>query len=122
MTDFNDISIHLGLFYAERLQNYVHYLLHRLKEEIHIEIELIIHELMRYSPTIISLALLVLRPKLVLLLTDVPQSCLSASLSASVFFRDTTSFILLRYRKSRGTSHYTTLFSHIYNFLSCCFL
>ena len=56
---------------------------------------------MWYSPTnIISLALLVLRPKLVLLLTEIFQywPCL----------RPTTSFIPPRYRKSRWTSHYTT--------------
>ena len=41
-----------------------------------------------------------LRPKLVLLLTEILQnpSCL----------RNTTSFIPPRYRKSRGTSHYAT--------------
>ena len=63
-----------------------------------------------------SLALLVLRPKLVLLLTDVLQSCLSASLSASASpcLRDTASFILPRYRKSRGTSHYLSIYLSIY--------
>ena len=47
-------------------------LLYRGKEKIHSEIELIIYQLKWYSPTsIICLALLVLRPKLVLLLIDV---------------------------------------------------
>ena len=47
----------------------------RGKKKIHSEIELIFHELKWYSPTtIISLSLLVLRPKLVLLLTDILQS------------------------------------------------
>ena len=46
--------------------------------------------------------------KLVLLLTDVLQSYLSASVSASPCLRDTFSFILLRYQNSRGMSHYTT--------------
>ena len=46
--------------------------------------------------------------KLVLLLTDILQSYLSASLSASLSLRDTMSFILPRYWKSRGTSPYTT--------------
>ena len=79
-------------------------LLYRGKEKIHSEIELIIYQLEGYSPTSISLALLVLRPKLVLLLTDVLQSYLSAS----PCLRETVSFILLRYRKSRGTSYYLT--------------
>ena len=64
------------------------------KEEIHSEIELTIYQLKWYSPTnIISLALWVLRPKLVLLLTEILQnpSCL----------RNTTSFIPPQYRKSR---------------------
>ena len=85
-------------------------LLYRGKEKIHSEIKLIIYQLKWYSPTcIISLVLLVLRPKLVLLLTDVLQSYRSASLSASASpcLRDTASFILPRYRKSLGTSHYT---------------
>ena len=79
-------------------------LLYRCEEEIHSEIELTIHQLKWYSPTnIISLALWVLRPKLVLLLTEILQSlCL----------RNTISFKHLRYyRKSRDTSHYIT---HIY--------
>ena len=50
------------------------------KDKIYGEIKLIVYQLKCYSPTsIISLALLVLRPKLVLLLTNVFQSCLSAS-------------------------------------------
>ena len=56
--------------------------------------------------------LLVLRPNLVLLRTDVLQSYLSvsfASNSASPCLRNTAFFILLRYQKSRGTSHYTAL-------------
>ena len=54
-------------------------LLYHGKEKIHNEIELIIYKLKWYSPTsIISLALLALRPKLVLLLTDVlPELSLS---------------------------------------------
>ena len=76
------------------------------------KIELIIYQPKRFTSTnIISLALLVLRPKLVLLLTDVLQSCLSASLSASFCLpclRKTASFILPRYLKSHGTTHYTT--------------
>ena len=51
---------------------------------------------------------MVLRPKLVLLLTDALQSYLSAFASACL--RDTASFILPQYWKSRGTSHCTTLF------------
>ena len=48
------------------------YVLYRCREKIHSEIELIIYQIKWYSSTsIISLALLVLRPKLVLLLTDV---------------------------------------------------
>ena len=42
-----------------------------------------------------------------LLLTNVLQSS-SVSASASVGLRNTVSFIHLRYRKSHGTSHYTT--------------
>ena len=58
--------------------------LYRGKEKIHSEIEIIIYQLKWYSPTsIISLALLVFRPTLVLLLTDVLQSYLSSSLFAS---------------------------------------
>ena len=54
------------------------------KEKIHGEIELIIYQLKWYSPTsIISLALLVLRPKLVLQLTDV---LLELSLCFSFYF------------------------------------
>ena len=53
-----------------------------------------------------------LRPNLVLLLTDVLLSYLSASLFASASLspclRDMASFILSRYRKSRGMSLYTT--------------
>ena len=46
--------------------------LYRGKEKIYSEIELNIYQLKWYSPTsIISLALLVLRPKLVLLLTNI---------------------------------------------------
>ena len=90
----------------------------RGKEKIHSEIESIIYLLVRLvlftgSTSIISLALLVLRPKLVLQLTDVLQSYLSAFLSASTSpspcLRDTASFILSQYRKSHGTSHYTTV-------------
>ena len=56
--------------------------IYRGKEKIHSEIKLIIYKLKWYSPTsIISLELLVLCSKLVLLLTDVLQSCLSASAS-----------------------------------------
>ena len=52
-------------------------MLYRGKEKILSEIELIIYQLKWYCPTsIISLALLVLRPKLVLPLTDVLQSYL----------------------------------------------
>ena len=60
-------------------------MLYHGKEKIHSEIELIVYELKWYSPTsIISLALLVLRPKLVLLLTGVlSELSVSASLSAS---------------------------------------
>ena len=48
--------------------------LYRDKEEIHSKIELTIYKLKWYSPTnIMSLALLVLRPKLVLLLTEIFQ-------------------------------------------------
>ena len=58
---------------------------YRGKEKIYSEIKLIVYLLKCYSPTsIISLALLVLRPKLVFLLTDVLHSYLSTSLSASV--------------------------------------
>ena len=47
-------------------------MLYRGEEKIHSEIELIIYELKWYSPTrIISLALLVLRPMLVLQLINV---------------------------------------------------
>ena len=47
-------------------------LFYRGKEKIHSEIEIIIYKLKWYSPTsIISLALLILRPKFVLVLTDV---------------------------------------------------
>ena len=54
-----------------------------------------------YSATdIISLALLVLRPKFVLLQKEIFQYWLC--------LRNMTSFILPRYRKSRGASHYTT--------------
>ena len=54
------------------------YLLYRGKEKKHSEIELIIYYLKWYSPTgIISLALLVLRPKLVFLLTDLLPNPLS---------------------------------------------
>ena len=81
-------------------------LLYRGQEKIHSEIELIIYYLKWNSPTsIISLALLVLRPKLVLLLTDGLQSYLSSSLSASassclrethlLYFRDTGSHVVL---------------------------
>ena len=64
-----------------------------------------------YTTGTSSLALLVLRPKLVLLLTDVLQSYLSTSLSvtASTCLRITASFILPRYRKSRSSSHHTTV-------------
>ena len=55
------------------------------KKKIHSEIELIVYYHKWYNPTsIISLVPLVLRPKVVLLLTDVIQSYLSAFLSASV--------------------------------------
>ena len=40
-----------------------------------------------------------LRPKLVLLLAEISQNV--------SYLRNTTSFIYPRYRKSRGTSHYT---------------
>ena len=54
-----------------------------------------------------------LRPKLVLLLTEIFQSYLFASLSASASvspcIRDTVPFILLWYWKSTGTNHYTTV-------------
>ena len=92
--------------------------MYRGKEKIHCQIELIIYWLKWYTSTcIISLVLLVLRPKLVLLLTDVFQNYLSASLSASasLCLRDTTSFILPQYWKSHGMSHYTTI---IYSFLA----
>ena len=47
---------------------------YRSKEEIHSEIELTICKLKLYTPTnIIGLALLVLRPKLVLLQTEIFQ-------------------------------------------------
>ena len=87
-------------------------LLYHGKEKIHSEIELIIYQLKWYSPTcIIGFVLLVLCPKLVYYW---PRSFralylfLSASLSACSCLRDTASFILPPYRKSRGTSHYTT--------------
>ena len=92
------------------------YVLYCGKEKIHSKIDLIVYELKWYSPTsIISLGLLVQRPKLVLQLTNVIQSCLSDSLSASLSvsaspcLRDTVSLILPRCRKSCGTSHYTTV-------------
>ena len=48
---------------------------YRGKEEIHSEIELTIYQLKWYIPTnIISLALLVLRPNIVLLLTEILQN------------------------------------------------
>ena len=76
-------------------------LLYRCKKEIHSEIELTIYKLKWYSPTnIISLALLVLRLKLVLLQTEIFQYWLC--------LRNTPSFSPLRYRKSRATNHYTT--------------
>ena len=56
----------------EIISIYFDILLYRDKENILIEIELIIHQPKWYSPTsVISLALLVLCPRLVLLLTDV---------------------------------------------------
>ena len=71
------------------------YLLSRCKVEIHSEIELTIYQLKWYSPTnIICLALLVLCPKLVLLLTEIFQY--------SPCLRNATSFIPPSYRKSRG--------------------
>ena len=65
------------------------------KEEIHSEIELIIYLLKWYSPTnIISLALLVLRLKLVLLLTEIFQY--------SLCLRNTASFVPPRYPEVTG--------------------
>ena len=93
---------------AKFLQPSIYYELYRGKEKIHIEIELIISLLKWYNPTsIISLALLVLRPKLVLLLTDVPFR--AVSVIASFCFCLCLSFILPQYPKSRDTSHNTTL-------------
>ena len=91
-------------------------LLYRGKEKIHSETELIIYQIKWYSSTsIINLALLVLHPKLVLLLTDVlSELSLCFSFCFCFFFRfcfcfpDTVSFMLPRYRKSRVMSHYTT--------------
>ena len=76
------------------------------KEKINSEVELIVYWLKWYSQTsIISLALLVLRPKLVLLLTDVLSELslllLSASAPASasarrlLYFRDTGSHVVV---------------------------
>ena len=42
------------------------------------------------------------------LFTEIFQSSLSLLSASSACFRSTTSFILPRYWKSRGTSHYTT--------------
>ena len=82
--------------------------MHRSKEKIHSEIELIIYQLKWYSPTsIISLALLVWRAKLVLLLTDI-LSELSLCFSFSFRFRFPV-LILPQYWNSRGTSYYSTI-------------
>ena len=76
-------------------------LLYHAKEEIHSEIKLTIYQLKWYSPTnIISLALWVLHPNLVLLLTEIFQYWL--------YIWNMMSFIPQRYRKSCGMSHYTT--------------
>ena len=78
------------------------YMLYHNKEEIHSEIELTIYWLKWYSPTsIVSLTRLVLHTRLVLLMIKIFQywSCLR-----------TTSFILLRYQKSCGMSHYTIIY------------
>ena len=74
-----------------------------------VKIKLIVYSLKWYSPTsIISLALLVSRPKLVFLLTDVLSEVALCCSFCFCSLRDTTSFILPWYRKSRGTSHNTT--------------
>ena len=85
------------------------------KGKIHGEIKLIVYSLQCYCPTcIISLALLVLRPKLVLFLTDVLSKlsfcfsfCFLLSLS---FLRGTATFILPPYRNTRGMIPYTRIF------------
>ena len=88
-------------------------LLYRCKKKIHSEIELIVYQLKWYSPTsFMNLALLVLRPKLVLLLTNVLSDvslCFSFCFCLLVLQKHGV-FILPRYRKSCGTSHYTTLY------------
>ena len=88
-------------------------MLYRGKGKIHSEIELIIYLLNCYSPTsIISLALLVLSPKLVLPNPVRVVSLLFLLLLLLLLFpclRDTASFILPRHRKSRVTRHYTTV-------------
>ena len=69
-----------------------------IRKRYTVKIELTIYQLKRYSPTnIISLALWFVSSK-VGLTTCRTLTCL----------RYTMSFIPLRYRKSRGTSHYTT--------------
>ena len=79
MVEFYDISAIVGYL----MPNPLYTLLYRGKEKIHCEVELIIDWLTQYSPTnIISLALLVLRPKLVLLLTDVISELLFLLLRA----------------------------------------
>ena len=50
-----------------------------------------------------------LRPKLVLLLTDIVQSCLSLSPSPPLCLRDTVSFILPWYQKWHGIQQYVIL-------------
>ena len=83
MSHSKDFTI---VYQTSRLKNELLYaigciclLLYHGKENIHsyIIIELFIYQLKCYSPTsMIRLALLFLRPKLVLLLTDLLQSCL----------------------------------------------
>ena len=71
--------------------------MYRGKEKIHSEIDLIIYQLKWYSSTgIISLALLVLRSKLVLLLTDVLSelSLFLLLLLLLLYFHDTRSHVV----------------------------
>ena len=106
-----------GVFYSPRqLDNRIFYegfnkLLYGGKEAIHSEIELTIYWFMWYSPTSIISVTLLLRSKLVFYWPRYFSAlCLSAS---SACLRDTVSFILPWYRKSRGTSHYTTQIEYL---------
>ena len=108
------LSLHFSYCLLFLVYIYIYILLYHGKEKMHSEIKLIIYSLSWYSPTsIIILALLVLYPKLVLLLT----ACLSAS--AVQCLRDKASFIFPQYQKSRGTRHYTT-HTHIYMCVYVC--